>query len=364
MTDVYVLGVATAPAARRRDDVRLEELVYATARAALDDAGVRRAALDNVTFGACDELDGRPISSMLMAAPAGAYQTDEIKVTDSGLSALCLATARHASGDFDLGLVASWCKPSKTDVSVVMNIRSEPFFTRDLGLDDLTTDALFAQAVVREFGISEEELTERVVAGRTRAARNARGVLDPVPSAAAVESGDFLATPVRATHRAEATDGAAGLVLASERWLDRHPGHRPLARIAGIGWASDSYTLDGRRLSGLRSARTAWAAASRMAGPEQPPDLVELECPTVFHESAYVRALGLEDVPVSPSGGVHAQNPLTATGLVHAVEAVLQVSDRAGEVQLAGARRAVAHSCHGFAQQGNVFAIFDRMGEL
>jgi hypothetical protein len=90
---------------------------------------------------------------------------------------------------------------------------------------------------------------------------------------------------------------------------------------------------------------------------------VELECPTVFHEAAYVRALDLGDAVVSPSGGVYAQNPSTATGLVHAVEAVLQVSDRAASVQVSGAQRAVAHSCHGFAQQGNVFAIMDRVGE-
>jgi acetyl-CoA acetyltransferase len=362
MTEVYVLGVAAAPAASSRDDVRLEELVFHTARTALDDAKVSRSALDNVTLGACDELDGRPISSMLMATPAGAYQTDEIRVTDSGLTALCLATARLASGDFDLGMVAAWCKPSKTDISVVMNLRSDPFFTRDLGFDDVVTDALFAQAVTEAFTIADDELAERVVAGRRRAARNPRGIKAPVPSQREVATAGYLATPVRTAHRAPSTDGAACLVLASQKWLARSRGHRPLARIAGVGWANDSYALDRQRLSALGSARSAWSSAMGMAGGDTKPDLVELECPTVFHEAAYVRALDLADTPVSPSGGVHAQNPLTATGLVHAVEAALQVSDRAGEVQIPGARRAVAHSCHGFAQQGNVFAVFERVG--
>jgi hypothetical protein len=359
--DVFVLGAAVASAAPRRDDVRLEELVYHTTRAALDDAGVSRRALDNVTLGASDELDGRPISSMLLAAPAGAYQTDEIRVTDSGLTALCLATARHASGDFDLGLVAAWAKPSKTDVPTMMNARSEPFFTRDLGLDDVVADALFAQAVSEEFKLEESELTERVVAGGRRAERNARAARGRGLTARQVEAAEYLATPLRASHRPAMTDGAACLILASGRWLARNAGH-PLARIAGIGWASDSYRLGRQRLAGLHSARSAWASAMRMTGDGIRPDLVELECPTVFHEAAYVRALGLGSTMVSPSGGVHAQNPAVATGLVHAVEAVLQVSDRAGDVQVPEARRAVAHGCHGFAQQGNVFTVFDRIG--
>jgi hypothetical protein len=36
---------------------------------------------------------------MLMTAPAGGYDTDEIKVTDSGASALCLAYARFIAAN-------------------------------------------------------------------------------------------------------------------------------------------------------------------------------------------------------------------------------------------------------------------------
>src|SRR6516165_1853219 len=132
----HVLGVALAEPAHRRDDVRLEELAQDVARAGLDDAGLRRDQLDSVVLGASDELDGRPISSMLMTAPAGGYLLDEIRVTGSGAVALALAVARLLSGDFDLTLVSSWCKPSKTDVSTVANSRWEPFYHRDIGLDD------------------------------------------------------------------------------------------------------------------------------------------------------------------------------------------------------------------------------------
>lgn len=359
---VYILGVALAPAVERHDGMRLEELVYRTSRAALDDATVSQRQLDNLTLGACDELDGRPISSMLLAAPAGGFQTDEIRVSDSGASAFCLATARHLSGDFDLGVVASWCKPSKTDVASVMNMRCDPFFVRDIGMDASMAEGLFAQGVTEEFDLTEQELAERVTAAYRRAARNPRGAGWPEPSHEAVVSSGYDAAPVRSAHTARYTDGAAALVLASGRWLARNPGHRPLARVSGVGWSNDSYRLDRARLRGLGAARSSWSSAMAMAGAAAP-DVVELEAPTVFHEAALVRAWELGDAVVSPSGGSFAQNPLTATGLVNIVEAALQVSGRAGAVQVPDARRAVAHGSHGFAHQGAVVAVLDHVAD-
>jgi acetyl-CoA acetyltransferase len=166
-------------------------------------------------------------------------------------------------------------------------------------------------------------------------------------------------------HRAPLTDGAVSIVMASERWLRAHPEHRPLARLAGVGWATDSYRLDRERLSALKSARLAFRNACRMAELESAEDinLFEFESQTGYHEAAYVRALGLSSsAAVSPSGGAFAQNPLFCTGLVCAAEAILQVAGQAGTTQINDVHRAVAHSCHGFAQQGNVFMIFEKAG--
>src|SRR3569833_3094209 len=185
--NVYVLGVALNPPTSSERRFRLEEMTYRSARAALDAAGVARRQLDSLTLGGCDERDGRPISSMLMSAPAGGYNVDEIKVTDSGATALCLAYARFAAGDTDLGLVVSWCKSSKADVEAVMLSRAEPFFTRPIGIGGMVSDALLAQAVVHEFGVGPAEATRRVLAGYSRAARNVRGMAYTGPTAEAVD---------------------------------------------------------------------------------------------------------------------------------------------------------------------------------
>lgn len=362
---VYVLGVAMHPASRSERSLRLEEMVYRTSRAALADAGVTRRCVDSVTLGACDELDGRPISSMLLAAPAGGYQLDEIKVTDSGATALCLGVARVLAGESDLALVASWCKSSKTSVDAVMNFRGEPFFTRPFGITGTVANALFAQSVADEFGIPDEEITRRVVAAYDRAAPNDRGVRPTTPTAAQIEASEFEAIPLRAGHIAPATDGAVSIILASERFISRKADLQPLARVAGLGWTTDSYRLGKERLRKLASARAAWEAALRQAelGGAGDLDAVELETPTAYHEAAYQRVFGIEEsTALSPSGGTFAQNPIFCAGLVGAAEAVLQVAGRAGAVQRYGVRRAAAHSCHGYAQQGNVVFVFDRAG--
>src|SRR5450432_26109 len=327
--NVYVVGVGLHPASDSVRHLRLEEMAYYTARAALDSAGVSRRQIDSLTLGACDELDGRPISSMLMSAPAGGYNTDEIKVTDSGATALCLAYARFVAQESKLGLVMSWCKSSKTDVEAVMRLRGDPFYTRPLGIGAAISDALFAQAVSEEFGVTADEVSRRVSSAYGRAFANPRGMRHAVPTAAGVGSSAFDAMPLRSGQRAPWTDGAVALVLASEKFLAANPDCKPLARIAGVGWASDSYRLDAARLRSMNSARTAWATALRQANVRSAADLdvIELDSQTGYHEASYVRAFGIDREEVlSPSGGPFAQNPLFCSGLVHAAEAVLQVA--------------------------------------
>jgi acetyl-CoA acetyltransferase len=360
---VYVIGLGFHPATTKELGLRLEEMVYHTSCRALDDARVSQRQLDNLVIGACDELDGRPISSMLMTAPAGGYLKDEIKLTDSGASALVLAYARIRSGEFKAGLVSSWCKSSKTDVEAVMRLRADPFFMRPLGINSTVADALFAQAASQQHGISDDEVNVRVHDGRERASANPRGLRARVPSREAIAATEYLATPLRSGQVAPLSDGAISIVICGAGFLRANPQCRVLARIAGVGWATDSYRLSADRLGAMASARKAWSMALEQSGLQDASDLqaFEIESPTGWHEAAYVRAFDIpKTVAVSPSGGAFAQNPIFCTGLVNAAEAILQVAGRAGPVQVQGVLHAAAHGCHGYAQQGNVVAIFEK----
>jgi acetyl-CoA acetyltransferase len=360
----YVLNLAVHPPAVRIGGKRLEELVFDVTRQALASAGVEREEVDNVTIAACDELDGRSISSMLLAMPAGAYMKDEIKCTDTGLYALILGAMRIESGLNDIGLAVSWNKSSTAPFEDVMRMRCDPFYVRPIGLNASIADGLFAQAMAEKFGITEDDANEATLRAYARAARNTRAVGTGVPTPAAIADSPYVSFPLREGHQAPLTDGAVAMVLVSERWLSRHPGHRPLARLAGFGWTTDGYNLGADRLSNLRSFRRAIEAASSRAGlgSLDEVDVLELDCQTGYHAAAYSCALGLAgDERVTPSGGAFAQNPYFCSGLVNAAEAVLQVAGSAGAIQIPGARRALAHASHGFAQQANGAAIFERV---
>ena len=360
--DTYILGLALHPASAWVADKRLEEIVFDTAKAALDDAGITRDELDHVTIAACDELDGRSISSMLLSAPAGAYLKDEIKVTDSGLIGLCLEAMRVESGRFHLGLLSSWNKSSKAPFEDVMRMRCEPFYTRDIGLNASIADGFFARAVSDAYGISESDANSAVRASYERASDNERGMRAAVPSLQEIEASPYVAAPLRKMQQAPVTDGGVSMVICSGAWLKKHPHRRPLARLSGLAWRVENYQLGEKRLSGLTGFKESFQKAIAMSGLQDfsQLDVVELDNQTAFHEVAYRRALRLpETCKVSPSGGPFAQNPYFCTGLVNAAEAVLQIAGRAGAVQVKGTKRAAAHGCHGFAQQGNAVAIFE-----
>jgi acetyl-CoA acetyltransferase len=362
--DVFVIGQAVHTPAARIGDKRLEELVFDTAYAALKDAGVSRKQIDHVTIAGCDELDGRSISSMLLAAPAGAQLRDEMKCTDSGLTGLCLEAMRLESGIFDLGLLVSWSKPSTAPLEDVMRMRCEPFYTRPIGLNMAITDGLFAQAAGAKYGFDEFDADEAVLDGYRRGAANPRGVGHKVPGVESISVSPYVAAPLRQAHQAPITDGAVAMVVVSERWLKSNPRARPLARVAGIGWRNEAYDLGTDRLSGLTGFRNALDDALKMAGLKTAADLdlIELDSQTGFHELAFRAALNCNaPKAISTSGGAFAQNPYFCTGLINAAEAILQLSDQAGPIQLPGIKRAAAHGSHGFANQGNVAVVLERV---
>ena len=360
--DVYVMGVAIHPAADAVRNLRLEEMAYATARAALDDAGITRAEIDHVTLAASDEIDARGITSMLLAAPSGAYLKDEMRVTDSGLTGLHLGAMRAGSGDLQLGLVVSWNQSSLGPLEDIARMRGEPFFLRPIGLNFAIADGLQAGAMRDRHGIVEADVAERVRMRMQAAATNPRAVRRPMPSLAEIGQSPLVAHPLRSAHRAPVTDGAVAMVLASGDWVRAHPGKRPLARIAGAAWTVDRYQLDGDRLADTALFDAALQDVLTRAGADNIDalDLVEIEAQSAWADVALTKALGAGSrVAMSPSGGAWAQNPYFCTGLVNAAEAALQVSGRAGPHQVKGAKRALAHGSSGFAQQTHGFVVLE-----
>lgn len=361
--ETYVIGLGMSPPHPAQRRLRTEELAFQTVRAALADAGVERAEVDAVTLATSDEMDGRSISSMLMAAPSGAYLKDEIRVTDSGLTGLVLGALRVATGRYHLGLVVSWNHTSQIDVQDVMRMRAEPFTLRPVGMNGAIADALFAGEVQRRCGVDEDAVAARIVQRQQVAQRNPRGLRRAPQSAEAIRASSYDAYPLRRAHQAPASDGCVAFVLASGAWLRAHPQHRALARIAAVTSHIDSYRLDAGRVGAMAGFDAGLEDLLRRAGRDHAAiDVFEAEAPTGWHEAAIEHHLAGRDVrALSPSGGAWAQHPLFCMGLVNAAEAALQVAGRAGDVQVEDVHFAVAHGSHGYAQQGHTFVAFERV---
>jgi acetyl-CoA C-acetyltransferase len=370
---VGIIGIGETPY-DRVDDRSFEEVVHAASRAALSDAELDRQAVDNLVVCASDLDDGRAISSMVAAGPAGGYRRDFIKSTDTGIHALGLASMRMEVGLFDTTLVVTWGKQSETDLQTIRPLEAAPFYHRGTGLGYGTGHAVKVTAYM-EAHEGAMTAADHVVAKNTRNARDAPDGSTPDP-VSVEEAGDseLVSWPVRDAHLPPVSDGACALVLATEE-AARNRARDPVW-IEGLGWETDSYYV------GTRSEQTvsALGGAARRAydgagiDPTTDVDLFEFHTPTAYHELIAAEAAdacggpatdavmsGEFDrsgpTPVNPSGGPFAGNPLMATGLARVAAATRQLRGDAGDVQVADSDRAVAHSTAGFTDQVHGMAV-------
>ncbi len=99
-------------------------------------------------------------------------------------------------------------------------------------------------------------------------------------------------------------------------------------------------------------------------------DLVEIDGLSLFDEAIGMEAIGLAakgggmnyvatDPRCNPSGGGSSGYCAPAMGLARIVEATLQLQGRAGAIQIAGARRAMATGCSILAAQTQTAVVLE-----
>jgi acetyl-CoA C-acetyltransferase len=187
-----------------------------------------------------------------------------------------------------------------------------------------------------------------------------------------VRSSPMIADPLRSLDCTPTTDGSAAVVLASTAWA-RERG-LPHAVLSGVGFAvaHGYYTSlfePEYDFLGFRATREASSIAYAQAGIEDPrSDLDLVECHDCFTITEIVNYedLGLcdrgtgwkllhdgattigGDIPVNLSGGLQScGHPVGATGVRVVKEVADQMIGRAGDRQVPGARRGLAHTLGG-----------------
>ncbi len=119
--------------------------------------------------------------------------------------------------------------------------------------------------------------------------------------------------------------------------------------------------------AGADAAAALWATAG-ITSPIDQIDAAEIYVPFSWFEPMWLENLGFAEpghgwrltesgateisgrIPVNPSGGVLSSNPIGASGLLRFAESAMQVTGKAGEHQVPGARTALGHAYGGGSQ--------------
>ena len=360
-------------------DSSREMMVFEVTHELLRRAGVSKRDVDTVISAQNDFLEGRTISNMRTVGPLGAYLKDESKVEMDGAFALLYAYARVLSGNHDVALVAGESMASCYPPYLPMTWTLDPTYDRPLGLlNEVSAAALQASCYMRAHGVGEEQVAGVAVKNLRNAAANPFALRRmPGITVDEVLGSKMLYAPIRELEAFPLTDGCCALLLACEEKA-REMTDRPVW-IEGVGSCGDSYFLGDRDLAACASLEAAARAACKMAGisePEKEIDLCELHENFAHEELLFYEALRLcapgkggellasgrtemgGDLPVNPSGGALAANPVCATGLVRVAEAALQIRGEAGEHQVPReVRTALAHGQNGLCAQHNIVFI-------
>ncbi len=376
MSRVAIVGVAQTKYSAALTDENHQDLAYRTVKEVLEATGLKQQDLEMVINAGSDILDGRGISTYMMLEALGAQLTEETKVADDGAYAALYAWMRIAAGSYDLALVIAYGKSSESHPHWYHNMCFDPFYGQPLGLDLLNCAALQANAYMLKYGIKEEQAARVVVKNLRNAKNNPYALRKGDYSLEEVMNSPYLATPIKELDAYPVTDGACAMIMASEAKA-AELGLKPVW-VDGVGTCQEAFYLGNRDLARLASAEDSAKKAYAMAGVSKPVeelDLAEVYADFSFQELMLYEALGFcpegggggfidsgapemgKAFPVNPSGGALAANPLVSTGLARMAECYLQLTGEAGARQVAGAKRALAHSYVGPCMQNNLVFI-------
>ena len=360
--------------------LRFQGMVWKCVQSILDQTGVTfdlKTGIRNVITCSDDVFDARTISDNAITDVVGAHYRGEEKVAQDGINGLGYGLACILSGHDDLVLLAGHCKESQSESRrMCTNLAFDPFYCRPLGLDFMNVNALQAREYLAKSNITEDHLARIVVRSREMAGKNPNARENPKVSLGEVKASPMLADPLRELHCYPVTDWAVAMLLTSEERAGEFT-DKPVW-ITGFGNCLDTYFLGDKDLTSNFALKRASARAYRMAGIQDPRkeiSLAEINDAVAYQLPLWAEGLGLaeegkggewldrggmDQYRVNLSGGMLNGNPIMLGGLARATEVVLQLRGEAGDRQVAGVKKGLAHGTTGAAGQHHAVVILER----
>ena len=382
---VWIIGGYQSDFARNftKESLEISDLVRESANGALVHAGISAAQVEVIhvanAMGEFYVKQGHLGSMVASVVPAlaGVPATRHEAACASGGVAVMAAMADLESGRYDVALVLG--VEIERNVSGTVGagyLASAAWVGHEGEGQDFVWPYTFSQIAKeydRRYGLRDEHLraisAQNFANAKTNPKAQTRGWATPPECFTADEAANpTVVGRMRRYDCSQVTDGGAGLVLVSDRWLRENRGSvgGPIARIAGWGHRTASLHLQDK-LDASRDAeylfphvRDAITDAFTRAGVADVWALDGIETHDCFTISQYMAIdhFGLTKpgcsgdaidagitasggaLPMNPSGGlIGVGHPVGATGVRMLLDSYLQVTGQATGYQVAGARR-------------------------
>jgi len=276
---------------------------------------------------------------------------------------LCLGAEKMSHEDKTVGMAAL-----ATAVDIELQAASDegsrsdgPTQPRSVFMDIYARMALDYMALS---GATERDFAEVVVKNQHNGARNRRAQYGGELTVEDVLASRLVVTPLTLLMCSPISDGAAAVVLVSERAARRHGARGPRIRASVVLSGNRHDKSDPSAGSAGRAAKLAYGQAG--VGPD------DLDCAEVHDASAPAELIIYEqlgfappgggpallasgrtrldgDLPVNTSGGLLSKgHPIGATGVAQVCEATWQLRGEAGERQVEGASVALTQNGGGW----------------
>ncbi|MGD9676674.1 MAG: thiolase domain-containing protein [Candidatus Bipolaricaulia bacterium] len=380
MASVAVVGIGQSRFGIR-SDASLRELAFEAVKACLDDAGVKQSDVESMIVSvASDELSFALQPSAQVTDYIGFHPRPSFRVEAacaSGSMAVRAGWMNIASGLADLVLVVGAEKMTEVPTPTATEVlgRAGDFLWEyPFGLTFPGYYALIAQAHMARYGTTEAQLAAVAVKNHHYGALNPYAHMRKEITVEKALASFVVASPLKLYDCCLISDGAAALLLASEKMARRLP-KKPVW-LRGLGLGTGSLSLAHRAdLTTLEATVEAARQAYRMSGlgPKEIDVAVVHDCFTIAEIVAY-EDLGFcpkgeggrlaeerqtyigGEIPVNVDGGLKSKgHPIGTTGVAMAVEIAKQLRGEAESGrQVPGAAVGLSHNVGGNGQHAAV----------
>ena len=363
-------------------EVSYKELIFEAAVKAYADAGVDpRRDVQSFVCSSEDFWEGTSIFDEYVPDQLGAVLKPVCTITADGIYSLATAYMQIMTGMFDIVAVEAHSKASDImNLSSVYDLALDPIYSRPLGLNASFIAGLEMNKFLHSRGADVSHCRMVIAKNRRNALSNSLAMNGGNVDIHGGSGSAVISYPLAADDVAPIADGAAVVVLASEEFAKDL--RNDAVWIKGVGWASDSPTLETREWSEATYAKLAAKQAYRRAklrNPTRDIQVAELDDTYSYKELQHLEATGLAGesmahnlvergvfdrdgaLPVNPSGGsIGMGHTLEMSGLVRIIELVKQLRGQAGDHQIHGVQTGLAQSWRGVPTTSGAVVILSK----